>query len=285
MCGAYEALLLLTHKTFSGSGVSRYGVGGRAYSFVACLTAVIWPLTPHRLPDGAPFLVLTKTPPALLCSLRLPIHYMQPFVYLIPFLFRLSSPPSICYKNDRFLAMYLPLWCAKFVHITLVCFPHLRLQHIPFLLVKFTFSHNVYVLPSLALPRGDIGAPPPDSSSLLVCFFFLAHPGPFTTGVPSNMGDVRKPGEQVGSTPKMGGGIVFYRERFCFHAGVPLCKGEPTYGEYQFVSTQWKQGDCSCRVGTPRHHTYAWGILVWSPGERTCNWPNTIVCIGILHVQ
>ena len=128
MCGAYEAVLLLAHKTFLSpvclDTCKGGGGGGRAYSFVACLTVVIWPLTPHRFPDGAPFLDQTETPPALLCSLRLPIHYMQPFVYLIPLLFRLSSPTSMYYKIDRFLAIHLLLWCAKFVHITLVWFPH-----------------------------------------------------------------------------------------------------------------------------------------------------------------
>lgn len=41
--------------------VCRGGAGGDRYSFVACLI-VVWPMTTHPFGDGAPSLLLVKTP-------------------------------------------------------------------------------------------------------------------------------------------------------------------------------------------------------------------------------
>ena len=54
----------------------------------------------------------------------------------------------------------------------LVFFPHLPIQHIPFLLVHFTFSLDTASI--LALPQGHVCASSPSSSRLLVYLFLLS---------------------------------------------------------------------------------------------------------------
>ena len=95
--------------------------------------------------DGAPFLLLIETPQ----TFWVPVTFFPYCVSLFV--------TTVSYDNDRLLASIL---CIKLLHVTFVFCPHL-LQHIPFLLVNFTFSHYVSSTPFCFATRAHL------------CIFFL----------------------------------------------------------------------------------------------------------------
>ena len=53
---------------------------------------------------------------------------------------------SLQWEGDRFLAT---IQCTKLLHVTLVCIPHLLIQHTPFVLVHVILSLQVNYTPLL----------------------------------------------------------------------------------------------------------------------------------------
>ena len=106
------------------------------------LALVLGPLTTHPFRDGAPFLPLTETPPIFERSWSFcEMYYLFFLLNLSPSCFafcghRLS--PRI--YSDCFLAIIIE--DTKYLHICLFASSPL-LQHISFLLIRFTFAHNV----------------------------------------------------------------------------------------------------------------------------------------------